>query len=510
MSEAESEFARTCLILYFSADRLKVHGLPESVDQGDYTVSILPRLYSAPLEDVKKVDIVIYDIASKQEAELAEPLVQQYRYVVNRWISFNWRYPLFDVAIRYDLMAMGRRAMNHRRGIYKQMAPLDQEIRKLAIRLGELMDKDKSGNVEYPDFAASALDIGISVTDAEFQALLETVSPGSDHLTTKAIEGFLRYGGEEKTLKAVITKLISAHELTDAMSSTAAKRFGVARTRPIEADCKVSIGTGDFVPGASLDVNISNKISDAEWEDIAVGELLPVERENCVMLAWDLCPEITDAMAEEYVEHWFRQRHFLESIAHLRGSKRSFVMATSLISWKFRLHNRRLYIFGIVSLPMLISLSKQFDSLTPFLDPDLMSLRLNAHLSTQSNLLDILTFGADRIGTVLLQRAEGWIKTFICEKVQKLAEVFVTYIMTASSTTEVVPAVQSVIGLLAVGKLDLNLPSVDALPLSFISDIKDICELLFRDITEKCDESALTQYFYVSLLCRTSQTLSCT
>lgn len=476
-----------------------MHALPKSVDQGDYTVSVLPRLYSASLEDVKEVDIVIYDIASKQEAELAEPLVQQYRYVVNRWISFNWRYPLFDVAIRYDLMAMGRRAMNHRRGLYKQMAPLDQEIRKLATRLGELMDKDKSGNVEYPDFAASALDLGFTVTDAEFQALLETVSPGSDHLTTKAIEGFLRYGGEEKTLKAVITKLISAHELTDQMSSTAARRFGVTRVRPIEADCKVSIGAGDFVPGASVDVSISNKISDAEWEDMAIGELLPVERENCVMLAWDLCPDISDAMAEEYVEHWFRQRHFLESIAHLGSEKRSFILATSLISWKFRLHNRRLYVFGIVSLPMLISFSKKFDSLTPFLDPDLMSLRLNAHFSTQSNLLDLLTFSADRMGTVLLQRAEGWIKTFICEKVQKLVELFVTYAVTASSVKEVLQAVGGLIGLLAVGKLDLNLPSVDALPLSFISEIKDTCENFFRDTTEMCEENPLAQYFYVSL-----------
>jgi hypothetical protein len=128
-----------------------------------------------------------------------------------------------------------------------------------------------------------------------------------------------------------------------------------------------------------------------------------------------------------------------------------------------------------------------------------MSLRLNAHLSTQSNLLDLFTFGADRMGTVLLQRAEGWIKTFICEKVQKLVELFVTYAVTASSVKEVLQAVGGVIGLLAVGKLDLNLPSVDALPLSFISEIKNTCESFFRDTTEMCEEKAFAQYFYVSL-----------
>jgi hypothetical protein len=118
----------------------------------------------------------------------------------------------------------------------------------------------------------------------------------------------------------VITKLISAHELTDQKSSTAARRFGVTRVRPIKADCKVSIGAGDFVPGASLDVSISNKISDA---DMAIGELLRVERENCVMLAWDLCPDISDAMAEEYVEHWFRQ-------------SRIWAMISEVLSWPRR------------------------------------------------------------------------------------------------------------------------------------------------------------------------------
>lgn len=495
---------RTCLILYFSADRLKVHSLPKSVDQGDYTVVLLPRLYSAPLDDVKKVDIVIYDIATKAEADLAAPLVQQYRYVVNRWISFNWRYPLFDVAVKYDLMAMGRRAMNHRRSVYKQMAPLDQEVGKLAARLGELLDRDKSGSVEFPDFAAAALDLGISVSDAQFQSLLDVVNPGKDALTVKAIEGFLRYGGEENTLKTVIAKLISTHELTEALSSTGARRFGVSRTHPLEVDCKVSIGSGDLTPGASLDVSLSNKVSDAEWEDLAIGELLPVERENCFMLAWDLCPDISDAAAEDYVENWFRQRQFLEAASYLGHSGfRTFTLFTSLVSWKFRLRNRRLYVFGIVSWPMLISASKKFDSFSPFLDPDLMTLRLNAHLSTQSNLLDLLSFEASRIATVLLQRIEGSVKAFICENVQKLMELFTTYARTASSVKEPVQAAESVLNLFTVGKLDFNLPNFEALPETFFSSIQTESVQLLREIVsqlyEMFGEDSKLQYFTVRL-----------
>ena len=502
MSEAEGEFARTCLILYFSADRLKVHSLPKSVDQGNYTVALLPRLYSVPLDDVKKVDIVIYDIATKTEAALAEPLVQKYHYVVNRWISFNWKYPLFDVAVKYDLMAMGRRAMNHRRGLHREMAPLDQEVGKLAARLGELLDRDKSGSVEFPDFAAAALDLGISVTDAQFQTLLDTVNPGSDQLTVKAIEDFLRYGGEENTLKAVISKLISVHELTETLSSTYAKRFGVTRVHPMEVDCKVSIGSGDITTGASVDVNLSNKISDAEWEDLAIGELLPVERENCFMLAWDLCPDISDAMAEEYVENWFRHRHFLESMAHLSSSFRSFTLATSVVSWKFRLRNRRLYVFGIVSLPMLISASKKFDSFSSFLDPDLMTLRLNAHLSTQSNLLDLFSFNAERLGSVLLQRAEGSIKAFICENVQKLIEQFTTYAMTASSVKDAAHVLESLLTLLTLGKLDFNLPTLETLPETFLSTITtfsmQISREIFAELSGLFGEKVKFQYYTVS------------
>ena len=282
----------------------------------------------------EKYDAVFFFIKNLFDTEILEPLVKNYDYCLHRYLIHGKRVLAPSFAIRNGLEVLNRRWDDER--LCSEIEARENGFKRLANKLFDYMDVNKSGQIETEDIATLAGETPVDEVE------LRLLPWDKDAFTTWLRDG--RLGDGLKALTKNAPKKILRGLSQDTKRWLSGQHFLTDTTFR-----KINIGCGDnknFVPQTKLSWHLQWLGEGSRREEFAnLGDLPKISANNFLVFSVAIregeTNDAVEALAKNIVLKVLGLSQFIDSRSEARELSLMFMLPEA----SYKIHEGKLHIF---------------------------------------------------------------------------------------------------------------------------------------------------------------------